>query len=93
MVVVTLPAGDSTGILAVLTVSDLDATEDLLVTGCFGGEIKVWSFREEEEEEEDAATKDQPLPLVLTIKAGHAVNCVSACPELRLVASCSRTGR
>ncbi len=71
-------------------VSDLDTTPTRLVTGCFGGQIKIWSL---EDEIDSSSNIREPLPLLHTLSAGHAVNCVCACAEARLAASCSRTGR
>ncbi len=73
-------------------VSDLDTTPTRLVTGCFGGQIKIWSLEQGIIDSPSSDIRD-PLPLLHTLSAGHAVNCVCACAEARLVASCSRTGR
>ncbi len=75
------------------TVSDLDTTPTRLVTGCFGGQIKIWSLEQGIIDSSPPSDLRDPLPLLHTVSAGHAVNCVCACAEARLVASCSRTGR
>ena len=59
------------------TVSDLDTSKDVIVSGCFDRLLRVWSFPD--------------CNLRLTIDAKHAVNCVSVCKDL--VATCSRTGK
>ncbi len=74
-------------------VSDLDTTPTRLVTGCFGGQIKIWSLEQQGILDCPSSDLRDPLPLLHTVSAGHAVNCVCACAEARLVASCSRTGR
>ena len=63
--------------LCSMSVSDLDTSADVIVSGCFDRLIRVWSFPD--------------CQLKLTIEVKHAVNCVSVCNDL--VASCSRTGR
>ena len=74
-------------------VSDLDTTPTRLVTGCFAGQIKIWSLEQGIIDCPSSSDLRDPLPLLHTVSAGHAVNCVCACAEARLAASCSRTGR
>lgn len=62
---------------AIVLVSDLDTSSEVIVSGCFDRLLRVWSFPD--------------CQLQRTIETRHAVNCVSVCKEL--VATCSRTGR
>ena len=47
------------------SVSDLDTSSDVIVSGCFDRILRVWSFPDCEH--------------LRTIDAKHAVNCVSVC--------------
>ena len=62
-----------------VSVSDLDASRNLVVSGSFDGRVRVWRLPE--------------CGSVLTISTGHAVNCVSVCVDTGVIASCSRTAR
>lgn len=62
-----------------ISVSDLDATRNLVVSGSFDGHVLVWRLPE--------------CRRALSIATGHAVNCVSVCADLGVIASCSRTAK
>ena len=58
-------------------VSDLTSDGRVIVSGCFGRRLKVWSFPD--------------CDLLSGIDTGHAVNCVNLCG--RVAVTCSRTGK